>query len=75
MGPWYVAYLRGRDTVMHIADDRGGAIDKACEMLRQGINVTQVGPMSEAPGTRIDTTSIREICEARQNPGAGAVAG
>jgi hypothetical protein len=50
---------------MRIAKNRSEAIALACDMLRQGINVTGVGPMLEAGQQRIDAAAIRQICRER----------
>jgi hypothetical protein len=70
-GKWYVAFKKGRDTVMHIAGDRAAAIDCACEMLACGVEVTEVGSLAELPGTALRATGIREIFE-RRKIGAGS---
>jgi hypothetical protein len=59
--PWYVTSSRGCFTEMRIAKSRSEAIALACDMLRQRIDVTGVGPMLETGQQRIDAVAIRQI--------------
>jgi hypothetical protein len=63
---WYVAWLRGQDTFMHLAVGRERAIADACDMLERGIDERELGPMIETAVDRISATAIREIFERRR---------
>jgi hypothetical protein len=63
---WYVAYRKGHDIAMKVADNQGAAIEAACVLLKQGVEVTEIGPMVQT-GTPIDATALREMCGARES--------
>jgi hypothetical protein len=65
-GPWYIAYLDGHITVMRVVRGRDEAIDVACTMLDQGLEVTSVGPMLGTSDQKIDRESLQEICRERR---------
>ena len=69
MSEWYVAYINARDVETRLANDRGAAINEACELLRQGIEVMAVGPMAAAAGTTLDADDLMEIFERRGRVG------
>ena len=69
MGKWYVAYVGARDIGRRIAADRAAAINEACEMLKQGIAVTQVAPAADAAGASLDADDILDIFERRGRVG------
>jgi hypothetical protein len=61
-GPWYIAYRLVNASAMKIASDREEAINSACALLAQDIDVQAVGPMIEAPeGNLISAAEIRQI--------------
>ena len=61
-GPWYVAYRLVNASAMKIASSKEEAIDAACVLLAQDIDVQLVGPMVEAPeGNLISAAEIRQI--------------
>jgi len=62
-GSWYVAYRKGHDIAMKVADNQGAAIEVACALLKRGVDVTEIGPMvqTEAP---IAATALRAMCGA-----------
>jgi hypothetical protein len=54
---------------MHISKHREAAIDTACDLLRQGLNVTEVGPMlGMRDGNVLDGDQIRRIWQERARP-------
>ncbi len=64
---WYVSYKGGCARVMHLHRDRAGAIDAACDLLRQNIDVTEVGPMQEKrDGNVLDGAELRRIWRERR---------
>ena len=64
---WYVSYKGGCATVMHFHRDRPGAIDAACDLLRQNIDVTEVGPMQEIRDENVvDRVELRRIWRERR---------
>jgi hypothetical protein len=65
-GPWYIAYLERRLTVMRIVRDRDEAIGVACAMLDERIEVTGVGPLLDTGQQKIDRESLAEICRQRR---------
>jgi len=68
MASWYVAYKNGAGSVMHVYGHRDAAIAAACDLLRRGLNVTEVAPMAgELPESAgLDATEIRRISEQRR---------
>ena len=69
MGEWYVAFVGAREIDTRIASDRAAAINEACEMLKQGLVVTQVAPAAATPGLALDADDIFEIFERRGRVG------
>ena len=69
MAEWYVAFVNARDVETHIASDRAAAINEACELLKQGIEVTAVGPAKENRGLALDADDLLEIFERRGRVG------
>jgi hypothetical protein len=65
MGEWYVAFVNSRAIETHTASDRAAAINEACELLKQGIDVREVAPAAAAAGTPLDADDIFEIFERR----------
>jgi hypothetical protein len=67
MASWYVAYKNCAGSVMHVYGHRDAAIAAACELLAQGLNVTEVAPMAgELPeSVGLDAAEIRRISEQR----------
>jgi hypothetical protein len=63
---WYVSHTAGDAAVMHICKHREAAIDAACELLSQGLNVTEVGPMlGLLDGNVLDGGELRRIWRER----------
>ena len=64
---WYLSYMNGHNTVMHIFAQRDEAIKRACDLLdRHCFDGLQVGPMlGPTKGKTLDVTEIRQISEAR----------
>lgn len=60
MAEWYVAYQKDAATRMHIAPDRGAAIEAALDMLEHGTDVTEVGPLFDSD-RKIGGMEIRAI--------------
>jgi hypothetical protein len=64
---WYISYAVPRGTEMTIAKDRGTAIEIACELLRDGVDVLGAGPMVEEPAGKVITgEQIRSIAKMRR---------
>jgi len=69
MSKWYVSHTVGGAAVMHICKHREAAIDAACDLLRQGLNVTEVGPMlGIREGSVLDGDELRRIWRERAWP-------
>jgi hypothetical protein len=59
---WYIAYRAANGTAMKITGSRDEAIEAACAMLGQEVDVQTVGPMIELPdGKVIGPTEIRKL--------------
>ncbi len=66
MSRWYTCYVSGGANVMHLCQHRDDTIDAACELLRQGFNVTEIGPMiGIREGNVLRGDEIRRIWEER----------
>ena len=63
MSKWYVSYQAGATTVMTLAKSRDEAINTACGLLDQKINVQEIGPLLGMgdPGDVIDSIEIRKL--------------
>ena len=63
MPRWYVSYRAGTTTVMTLAKSRDEAINTACGLLDQKINVQEIGPLLGMgdPGDVIDSVEIRKL--------------
>ena len=69
LSKWYVSHTVGGAAVMHICKHREAAIDAACDLLRQGLNVTEVGPMlGIREGSVLDGDELRRIWRERAWP-------
>jgi hypothetical protein len=66
--PWYVSYRKDTHIVMVPAEDRFAAVNKAGELLGQGADVIEVGPMLDPPENRIDAATLREIFSKQRTP-------
>jgi hypothetical protein len=68
MASWYVAYKNGAGSVMHFYGHRDAAVAAACELLAQGLNITEVAPMAgELPeSVGLDAAAIHRIREQRR---------
>jgi hypothetical protein len=59
---WYIAYRAANGTAMKIFDSRDEAVEAACVMLDQEVDVQTVGPMIELPdGQVIGPAEIRKL--------------
>jgi hypothetical protein len=59
---WYVSYRKANGTGMKIAANRYEAIEAACVMLGEGVDVQEVAPMIELPdGEVIGAAEIRRL--------------
>ena len=66
MSKWYVSHTAGGAAVMNICKHREAALDAACDLLRQGLNVTEVGPMlGLREGNVLDGGELRRIWRER----------
>jgi hypothetical protein len=69
MSKWYVSHMAGGAAVMRICMHREAAIDAACDMLRQGLKVTEVGPtLGLRDGNVLDGDELRRIWRERAPP-------
>ena len=69
MSKWYVSHTAGGAAVMNICTHREAALDAACDLLRQGLNVTEVGPMlGLREGNVVDGDELRRIWRERARP-------
>jgi hypothetical protein len=58
---WYVSYKSGGAVVMKLATDRTDAIATAHKFLAQGVDVREIGPLTELrQGNVITAAALRE---------------